>query len=1231
MKTPKRFVGLHAHSGLSIGDAIGLPPKHIDFAIQNGMDSLALTDHGTMAGVSHQLLHAKKLPNFKAIPGVEAYFVDSIDDWRKLYDAEREQKALEKAKKLASKPENIGNDMAEAEAELAVSLSLNSDTDSQGGTVVEDESESKQSKWHNPIFQRNHLVLLPKNNQGLKDLFGLVSESYIDGFYRYPRMDFELLRKRSKGNIIALSACIGGRLAKTVFDNYEMGSNPKELVVTNANFEKIQEELKKTAERFIEVFGEENFYPEIQFNALPAQHLVNQHLIELARRTKLKLVVTCDSHYSNPAHWREREIYKAMAWASKTKGTVELSDIPAKIDQLKCELYPKNAEQLWNSFLNYSQGYDFYKATDVNQLVFEAIERTHDIAHQQIGKLVVDTSVKLPRLTKIVEPATIEKYKEETEDNIAFKELVRLCIDGLKKKNKLSKPGYAERLEKELSDVKYLQENYSQYKIAKYFLTEKKIIDVTSEELLTGNGRGSCSGSLLAYALGITQVDPLRFGTIWERFLSRKKLGMPDIDQDWSDRDRAYKLVAEYFGHENVIPVSNFSQLQLRSLIKDIARLHGLPFEEINDSTSKIELEVLEEKKKEDGFDRNTWVLTFEEAEKHSKTFGILIEKYPEFTETIKILFKEFRNISRHAGGVVVTDNSHEAMPMIKTGGELQTPWPEGVNYRHLEQFGLLKFDILSIGTLRIFESCIRKILKRYHKINNPTFKQVKEWFEKNLHPDNCAFDDQRVYENVFWNGNYTNIFQFTNSQTQAFMKTLRPTNITDIAIVTSIFRPGPLDLGVDKKYLDNRSNPEKITYAHPILREVFGETSGLLIFQEQLQLIYHKLAGVPLEETDLVRKAFTKKEINNKEKAAKDREALREDFIKKCKTVSNLEVDTSAKLFDEMESLVAYSFNKSHAIAYAITSYQCAWFLTYYPDEWITSGIDYCSMEKGKISGKEDPKTKAIQEAKSLGYKIVKPDINISELEFTTHPTIEKTLVPSFSSMKYVGKTVVDEIKRFKPYKTINQLLINEDGTWRHSKFNKRALATLIKLEALDSLELPTKNYKQLYWVLIDNFDMLKRTSARKKNNDVKPIIEQLLKEASEKIKEDWTKEEKITNQIELAGSFDLNLLVSDALITKLSKRNINSIDKTSEMVSGEEDVCWMVVDHTETAMTKTNKKYLKIFAFGPTYRQFKIFVWNLKEDGLQINKNDVIITALKKTDFGLSTFMNKIYKLQV
>lgn len=302
----------------------------------------------------------------------------------------------------------------------------------------------------------------------------------------------------------------------------------------------------------------------------------------------------------------------------------------------------------------------------------------------------------------------------------------------------------------------------------------------------------------------------------------------PDIDSDFSDRDRAVKLLIEFFGSENVIPVTNFAQLQLRSLIKDVARLHNLPFEEINAATGKIEKEVLDVAKQVEGFDRGTWVMTFEAAMNDSPTFRQLMETYPEFQSTIKVLFKQMRGLSRHAGGVIITENSREGMPLIKAGGELQTPWPEGVNFRHLEEFGLLKFDILGLGTLRMFENCVRRILQK-QGTKHPTFKQIKQWFWDNLHPDNNPLTDPKVYENVFWKGNYTGIFQFINDKTQNFMRQMKPKSITDIAVATSIFRPGPLSLKVDQRFLNNRANPDSVVYKHPLQEEIFKETSGCL------------------------------------------------------------------------------------------------------------------------------------------------------------------------------------------------------------------------------------------------------------------------------------------------------------------------------------------------------------------------------------------------------------------
>jgi DNA polymerase-3 subunit alpha len=1221
VRPPRKFVGLHAHSTFSIGDAIGLPQEHIDFALKNGSDALALTDHGNMNGISHQQMKQAALDKagikFKTIPGIEAYFIDDLDQWKALKNAQAIKKIKEKKEKKIKTEENsldaIGNEFADLEEELT---NKEKDEEEEGETVVEDE-ESSKSKIFDPLKQRDHIVLLPKNTEGLKAIFKLTSKSFIDGFYGYPRIDLKMLEEHVKGNVIALQACLAGNLAKIIYDNLPEGDIKSMGPDTDHDFDKVQKELEKKLRIFQQIFGKENYFLEIQANKLPIQHLVNKHFLFLAKRTGTPIVATADSHYANPEHWRAREIYKAMAWASKTKKDVDVKTLPEKIDQLKCVLYPKNHEQMWESFVEYTKPYKKH-FEEYMQDISDAIERTYTIAHEMIDEVRIEKKVRLPGIDKLIseedKKKLIEKYGQLSEEDLLFKQLVNLSIEGLKFRKKQNKKEYIERLKKELEDIKYLQKN-TKFDYVKYFLTYKKIMDITSKKLFTGNGRGSVSGSMLAYVLNISQVDPIKFGTLWERFLSRKKKSAADIDNDWSDRDEAVKMLREYFGFENVVSVSNFNQLQLRSLIKDVARLYGIPFEEINAMTSKIELEAMTAAKSQPGFDRQTWVLTFEEAEKNSETFRKLLEKYPSFSETIKILFKQMRNISRHAGGVVITDQAPDIMPVIKFGGILQTPWPEGLNYRHLEEFGLLKFDILGLGTLRIFEEVVRKILIKQGN-PNPTFEEIKKWFWDNLHPDNNDMDDPAVYKHVFHDGHYMGIFQFVQPMTQKFMRQMKPKNIMDIAIATSIFRPGPLQLGVDKMFLENRKNPKKVKLAHPLLEEILKETENLLIFQEQLQMIYHKLAGVPLEETDSVRKAFTKKDISNKEQAIKEREELKENFLRLCKSANNIDPEISSKIFDEMEALVAYSFNKSHAIAYAITTYQCAWFLTYYPDEWVTTNIDYATISKGKIIGKEDPKTVAIMEAQQLGYKIKKADINYSAYGFTSK---NKDLYPGFASMKYTGLAVFQEIEKFRPYKTLEDLLINPDGSWRHSKFNKRALATLIQLEALDSMNLigegkTFKNYRQIYLALIENYDKLRTISKRKKDNSIKNELEKIIQSVLEE--PDWTKEEKIQNFLTLAGSINTSLIISDEKKNELEELGFSSIDFCNENYGKH----WAIISNAINATTKTGKPYIKLTLLSETNNKYDCYLWNYKGKAEDFPLYSVIVGVFSKTNYGIS-----------
>lgn len=1222
---PSKFVNLHGHSTLSIGDAIGLPQHHLKFAFENGSDALALTDHGNAAGHSHAFAGMKELAKqgkkIKSIPGVEAYFIDSLESWKTLYEASKEAGLLSRTPKKVTKaktPEiqEIGNELADTQKELSEKFE-NTDSASaeNSGTLVEDETESKQQKWKNPLYQRNHLVLLPKNAAGLKAIYSLISESNIRGFYRMPRMDFDMLQRYCNGNVVALTACLAGVPTKVICDNLPAGNvidfDPSYL---SCNKEQIQIGLKAYIDKFQEALGEENFFLEIQFNKLPLQHLVNLHILEAARKFGVRVVATADSHYSNPSEWKEREIYKMMAWASKTKGFIDASTLPQSIEDLKCELYPKNNLQMWDSFLKTSEPYAEAYAPYFDD-VRQAIEVTHDIAHHLIQNIEVDSGVKLPSLAKIATPpggldALMARSKDE--DDAAARELARMAVEGLKRRGKTTSE-YVERLKMELGVVKHL-------KFAKYFLTYAKIMEVVGEEMTIGNARGSAGGSLLAYAIGVTQVDPIRFNLLFERFLNFKKQGYPDIDSDFADRDRAVKILTQFFGSDSVIPVSNFAQLQLKSLIKDLGRFYGIPFEQLNPITAKVEAEVLSEKKKEPGFDRGTWVLTFEDAFEHSKSFQELLDVHPELSRGIQVLFKQMRNISRHAGGVIITENASKNMPLLASKGEMQTPWPEGVNYRHLESFGFLKFDILGLGTLRIFESCIRRILKKEGN-PNPSFKDIKDWFHENLHPDNNDMDDMTVYKNVFWEGRYAGIFQFVKANTQEFMRKMRPQSIVDIAVATSIFRPGPLGLGVDKDFLNNRLDPDNVQYRHPVLKEVFAETSGLLVFQEQLQMIYHKMAGVPLDDTDGVRKAFTKKEISGKEKAEKERQELRKTFIRLCEEHDGTPESVSAPLFDNMEKLVAYSFNKSHAVAYAITSYQCAWLLTYYPNEWIVSYLDYSVNGKGKVVGQEDPKVVALGEAKILGFTLEKADINYSEEEFTLHPTKPRTIVSSFSSLKGLGSAAIQELKEYRPYSSIYDILMSPNG-WRHSKFNKRALETLIKLEALDSIEEVGEgklfpNYRAVSMVVMDNFDDLKRISKLKKNNNPKIRYDELV--ASVQTVPDFTSEEKRRFMAELSGAVDFDLVVPPETRYQLQEAGIESVD----FWESKSAKCWAVVNSAMIATTKTGNKYLKMRVAAETGKEYTMSVWSWAKHEIP-HEGNLIIGNFDKDDYGFKAFPN-------
>jgi len=1114
VKSSIPFVGLHAHSVAgSPFDGFGYPQEHMDYAYQNGCDALALTDHGNMNGLSHQVLHAKKMKkagkNFKPIFGVEAYFVPSIKDWKAAYEKAKADKKA--ARDLESDPTKTAN---------------------------EDEGASKR-KVDNIIRRRRHLILVAQNQEGLNNIFKMISTSFQgDNFYRYPRVDYDLLSQHSEG-VIAASACLGGVYAGNYWDNRDDGE------------EAILEAMRETTKRMTGIFGK-RWYGELQWNNVPEQHDLNKYVLKMKDEFDIDVISTADSHYPSPQAWKDRELYKRLGFLNRPNRPEWMtSELPDGVEEIGYELYPKNGDQMWESYKKYSEECGVEYDDDI---VYDSLTTTHWIAHELIEDFMPDDTVRLPGFV-------VPEGEKPTHA------LTKACIKGLREMGFGNNMEYVERLKHELNVI-------DDRGFSKYFLTMKAISDKANENMLAGPGRGSAAGSLVAYVLGITQVDPIKYGLLFSRFMRSDATDYPDIDYDVSDAFGLKEILAQEWGETTVVPISNYNTLQLRSLIKDISKFYGVPFTEVNPVTSKMIFEATPKAKAKHGIKAGVYAPTFEEIMEYSESLQAFLRKYPDIKTHVEALYGQVRSTSRHAGGVVIGEDLDKHMPLINSGGVVQTPWSEGQNVRHLEPLGFIKFDLLGLSTLEMIEAAVGHILTRKHGIENPTFQDIKKWYDENLHPDAIDLNDQKVYRNIFHKGKFLGVFQFTNEGAQKFCKRAKPNNIIDISAITSIYRPGPLSANVDKLYVNAKKNPSQRIFPHETVREVTDETAGFLIFQEQIALLAHKLGeDVSLDEGNLLRKLLTKKGTG-KGNEAKDE--IHAKFISGCMK-KKIDKETAEAMWKNFEYFSGYGFNKSHAVSYSILSYQCAWLYNYYPSEWAAAFLD---------KEPESRKEKAINLVKSYKFNIKKLNINTSSVQWAIDPGDDKTLVQPLSSLKGLGDKAIEQIINNRPFNTVEDLLFNDEVVY--SKLNKKALDTLFKSGACNDLMDDRFFGTKHFWASC--------VSERPKNK--KKLLENIDLMRDEG---DFSVEEMIENLSTLTGVFPIHLVLDEDVQQRLDHYQVPPLGEWDNDLG----VAWFIPREIVKKKTKNNKDYWIVKVIDSTNASTSIKCWGVKKrDEIYINR---------------------------
>ncbi len=811
-----------------------------------------------------------------------------------------------------------------------------------------------------------HLVLLVKDHTGYKNLCRLLTDANFEGYYYKPRVDKEILNKYKEG-LIALSACLKGEVSF----HLDKGK---------------YSEAKKRALEYKAIFGED-FYLEIQDNGLKAQQIVNEELIKLSKELNIPLVATNDCHYLR----KEDAKFHDLLLCIQTQTTV---DDPKRLKMESDEFYFKSPEEMRESFSH----------------VPEAIENTVKIA-DKCYFLFEKTGYHFP---------SAYGSKEEAEE--LFVRLVKQGfdekIDRLLKEceGRFSKKDYEDRLDYEVSIIKKMG-------FPSYFLIVHDFIKFARDNgIPVGPGRGSAAGSLVAYLLGITSIDPLKYNLLFERFLNPDRTSMPDVDVDFCHdrREEVINYIKNKYGKDMVAQIITFGAMKAKQVIKDVARAMNRSFQETNALTKLIGN-----------------AKTIQEALEKEEPFKNIYESSKEIKELIdfsKALEKLPRHTSIHAAGIVIADKPLvEYMPLSrgKSEEERLTQFPMA----YIEKMGLIKFDILGIKTLTAIKDTIDRVFQR---------TGIK------IDIDNLDLKDSKVYE-LLAKGDTTGVFQLESAGMKEILRKLKPTFFEEIIAVNALYRPGPLGSGMVESFILRKHGKEKIEYDLPELKDILSDTYGIVLYQEQVMQIAGKIGGFSKGEADNLRSVISKKKVSEIPK-------IKEEFIKRS-VERGFDKGKVEKLFDKIEKFGEYGFNKSHSAAYAMVAFQTAYLKAYYPAEFIASlmTIEIDSTERIVIY---------INECKKHGIEVLPPDINESNESFTV--TGDREIRFGLTAIKNVGKAAVLDIMeerkkgRFKDFVDFIKRMSTK-------KINKAVIESLIKSGAMDSLGGHRGQYLEHYEGLIE------------------------------------------------------------------------------------------------------------------------------------------------------------------